>query len=107
MNTSEFKAWFEGFSEAIGTNTLPTADQWKRIKTEVSKLTVETKYIPTTNRDSLFPTKPWDPHTKYGDLTCKSRGATFETPVVSYTYGSVVDSLAKNGTSNPEDALKG
>lgn len=36
MTPAEFKAWFEGFGEAIGDK--PTAEQWARIKEQVKKL---------------------------------------------------------------------
>lgn len=37
MNLSEFKAWFEGFTENIDAAT-PNAKQWKRIKEKISKI---------------------------------------------------------------------
>jgi hypothetical protein len=36
MNTSEFKAWFEGFTE--GVDRAPTAKQWARIKARVEEI---------------------------------------------------------------------
>ena len=116
MNTSEFKAWFDGFSEAIGRNACPTIDQWKRIQAEVAKLTAETKYIPTTTREPVFPTmpKPWYPDTgtptwKPGEVICKAgdlqNDGYLSGPAYAYSYA--VDTLAKNGTARPEDGLKG
>lgn len=86
MNTSEFKSWFEGYSEAIGKEEPPTPAQWKRIQEEVSKLTAETKLIPTTTRGpvpSILPRTPWpdsptwtpgtsDYPYKFGDIVCQS-----------------------------------
>lgn len=37
MNPSEFKAWFEGFSENMGAS--PTKIQWKKIKEKVATIT--------------------------------------------------------------------
>lgn len=37
MNLSEFKAWFEGFTEDMDGE--PNAKQWKRIKKRVSEIT--------------------------------------------------------------------
>lgn len=36
MTLSEFKAWFEGFSE--GVNGTPTPEQWGKIKARVEKI---------------------------------------------------------------------
>lgn len=36
MTPSEFKAWFDGFSEGI--ENLPTENQWKRIKARVAEI---------------------------------------------------------------------
>lgn len=117
MNTSEFKAWFDGFAEAIGKNTVPTAEQWKRIKDEVAKLTAETKYIPTSIREPLAPAmpKPWYPDTnpqwpdwkwKQGEIICRSGESKVGT-AYSVSYSDTIDSLTKNGTHKPEDAIKG
>jgi hypothetical protein len=37
MRPEEFKAWFSGFTEAIG--GMPNEKQWERIKEQVGKLT--------------------------------------------------------------------
>jgi len=37
MSPAEFKAWFEGYCEAIGGK--PTDAQWERIKEQVARLT--------------------------------------------------------------------
>ncbi len=37
MNLSEFKAWFEGFTEDM--DKPPTAKQWKRVKARVEEIT--------------------------------------------------------------------
>jgi len=44
MNTQEFKAWFEGFTENVKGS--PTEKQWKRIQERVGEITPE----PTTYR---------------------------------------------------------
>jgi len=36
MTPSEFKSWFEGFTEAMAGT--PTRDQWKRIKARVAEI---------------------------------------------------------------------
>lgn len=37
MNLSEFKSWFEGYTENL--TTTPNAKQWKRIQTRVAEIT--------------------------------------------------------------------
>ncbi|WP_312405273.1 hypothetical protein [Rhizobium sp.] len=37
MTVSEFKAWLEGFEEAMGGNP-PSAEQWKSIKAKLAKV---------------------------------------------------------------------
>lgn len=37
MTISEFKAWLEGFEEAMGGNP-PSAEQWKAIKARLTKV---------------------------------------------------------------------
>ena len=39
MKLSEFKAWFEGFTENI--EGVPSAKQWERIKARISEITAE------------------------------------------------------------------
>lgn len=62
MTNSEFKAWFEGFTEALA--GLPTKTQWDRIKQQVKKIDGEptTKYV-YLNED-WAPRKRWlrDPY---------------------------------------------
>lgn len=38
MTLSEFKAWLEGFEEAMGGNP-PSADQWRTIKEKLKRVT--------------------------------------------------------------------
>jgi len=66
MTEAEFKAWFKGFSEAMGQNQLPTFEQWKRIKEEIGKLRSSpqptplpypTPYFPPGVRNPLGPEK--------------------------------------------------
>ena len=45
MNLSEFKAWFEGYTEAM--EGRPTEKQWKRIQARVKEI----KDAPTTYRE--------------------------------------------------------
>lgn len=49
MTLSEFKAWLEGFEEAMGGNP-PSADQWKAIKAKLAKVEL---IKPTAYRDAL------------------------------------------------------
>lgn len=49
MSLSEFKAWLEGFEEAMGGNP-PSADQWKMIKAKLAKVEI---VRPAAHRDVL------------------------------------------------------
>lgn len=55
MTLSEFKAWFEGFTEAMDGPPGPKA--WERIKARVAKIKAE----PTTIRE-IYRDWPWWPH---------------------------------------------
>lgn len=116
MNTTEFKSWFDGFSEAIGRDEIPTPSQWKRIQEEVSKMTPEVKHVPNVNtgpgpgyRNPPF--DKWDrslppqisPYPTYPPNTLLCGTAQINN---SMKYGEVVDLLAKNGTSFSEEVLK-
>lgn len=39
MTVAEFKAWLEGFEEAMGGKP-PTAEQWKAIKAKLARVTI-------------------------------------------------------------------
>jgi len=52
MTPQEFKAWFDGFTEALGDQ--PTKTQWERIKTRVAQ--VEFSPPSETAGDSSHPT---------------------------------------------------
>lgn len=53
MTPAEFKAWFEGFCEAI--DGAPTEEQFAKIREKVSELS-SVEYVPPH-----WPSKPWEP----------------------------------------------
>lgn len=53
MSVSEFKAWLEGFEEAMGGNP-PSADQWKAIKAKLARV----EPLKVAYRDAL-PSRAW------------------------------------------------
>lgn len=57
MNLSEFKAWFEGFTEDM--YGPPNAKQWKRIKKRVSKITSDPTTWPIYIERYVKPYQPW------------------------------------------------
>lgn len=57
MNITEFKAWFEGFSENI--DETPTPEQFEKIKAKIAELTPEHPRYPL-QRDK--PEIRWAPH---------------------------------------------
>lgn len=64
MNINEFKAWFEGFTEAVGET--PTPGQWNKIKTKIEGLKSDSAAglgLPAVRREYrdnnyLVPVKP-------------------------------------------------
>lgn len=48
MTATEFKAWFEGYCEAIGDNAVPSPDQWAKIKERVKRLNTSVVATPRT-----------------------------------------------------------
>ena len=100
MNTIEFRSWFDGFSEAIGKDEMPTLNQWKRIQEEVYKLTSDSKV------DQPFHYR-YDPGVR-GPSTDPFEGNNWPKPVITcrtgitQNYGDTIDKLSKNGTSDPE-----
>ena len=65
MTISEFRAWLEGFSEAIG--EAPTAEQWEKIKEKIG--TIAAPPVPL-----LAPLMQYPPHMSppwhWGEITC-------------------------------------
>lgn len=59
MNLSEFKAWFEGFSENLG--AAPTEAQWSRIREKIGAI----KPDPTPPK--VFVDRYWPRHLPYWD----------------------------------------
>ena len=49
MTDKEFKAWFEGFCEAIG--DVPTKEQWEKVKRKVSQ--IENNSLVSVMRDPV------------------------------------------------------
>lgn len=60
MHLSEFKAWFDGFTEEM--DGAPTPKQWKKIKDRVKEITAD--YTPpTVFVDHYY--RPWRPYWGY------------------------------------------
>lgn len=80
MTLSEFKAWFEGYTEALDGS--PDEKQWKRIKAQVAKIDgaplTQTVFI-DRYRDYKWPNWPY--------------------PYVSYSAGTAVGSAARQSAS--------
>lgn len=75
MTNSEFKAWFDGFTEAMG--GIPNKKQWERVKAQVEKI----DGTPITERhyvDRYLPpwyNRPWYPpyYTSYSANSCAAQ----------------------------------
>ena len=59
MNLSEFKAWFEGFTEDM--DGPPNAKQWKKIKARVSEITPDPTPMPVIVDRYIRPLQPYWP----------------------------------------------
>lgn len=57
MNLSEFKAWFEGFTENMDGE--PNAKQWKRIKARVAEITPDPTPWPVYIERYVNPYQKW------------------------------------------------
>lgn len=57
MNLSEFKAWFEGFTENISGQ--PSKKQWARIQERVGEITSEPTSYPVFVDRYVRPYQPW------------------------------------------------
>ena len=56
MTNNEFKAWFEGFTEAMGGN-MPTKKQWDKIKEKIAAIDGIAYVYPQWYRP--YPTTPY------------------------------------------------
>lgn len=75
MTINEFRAWLDGFKEAIG--EAPTAEQWAKVleKVAIVREASVLPYVPTTYPPTLPGTVPY-PHTlRSGEITRVSGGS--------------------------------
>lgn len=77
MNLSEFKAWFEGFTEDM--DGPPSAKQWKRIKKRVSEITSDPTPWPIIERYYIQPYRPYWNTIYCGSLQGSSDTVTWNT----------------------------
>jgi hypothetical protein len=62
MTLNEFKAWLDGFEEAM-IDGYPTTDQWEKIRTKINEIKIHTGSLQATPlpitvpEDSLYPKK--------------------------------------------------
>jgi hypothetical protein len=74
MNLAEFKAWLDGFKEAVG--DAPTPEQWQRITEKLATVYDPVPVLPAP----VYPTYPvtpiWGTGTPYvprfGEITCRN-----------------------------------
>lgn len=75
MTLAEFKAWFEGFTEAI--EGAPTEKQWARIKEQIEKIAPPAPVFipPTTERfnDDWMKKYTFGPATSLADVSARLR----------------------------------
>lgn len=65
LTASEFKAWFDGFSQGI--NGVPTKEQWELIKKKVEEISFNYNYF----NAPLYTREP-NPPMPYPVITCSS-----------------------------------
>lgn len=87
MTISEFKAWFDGFTESMGETDTPTLEQWQRIKEKLQEVAARAPFtfpwtapVPAIIPTPFTPTYPtWEPNSwewisydsdRTGILTC-------------------------------------
>lgn len=63
MQLSEFKAWFEGFTESM--NGPPNAQQWERIKSKFKEIDGNSITYPVFIGRYVYPCKYWWEGNKY------------------------------------------
>jgi hypothetical protein len=65
MTPQEFKAWFEGYTEAL--DDIPTAKQWKRIRTRVAEIDGCIPTMRAVSWDRYWPYVPLSPNCMYSN----------------------------------------
>ena len=86
MHVSEFKAWFDGFTEEM--EGVPTPKQWKKIKERVKEITAD--YTPPT----IFVDRYYYPWRRYWD--CQPYWAAGTTGVGVSTLSAVGSSAGSS-----------
>ncbi len=90
MNLSEFKAWFEGFTEDM--DKPPTAKQWKRVKARVEEITSEPTPWP------VFVERYFQPYRRYYSEPQWSYTTTCESPSDTVTNNRGAQLAASNAS---------
>jgi uncharacterized protein YeaO (DUF488 family) len=90
MTPSEFKAWFDGFTEAF--SGVPTKAQWARIKARVAEIDGK----PVTER--VFIDRYWPPYRPWRDWHYTSWGATAN-PTMTLAQGVTSQGRRYSATS--------
>ncbi len=81
MTPSEFKAWFDGFTEAFG-NKVPTKAQWERVKARVAEI----DGMPVTER--IYVDRYWPYYGTLGTASTSTPVRTWTTSGISLLAGS-------------------
>lgn len=105
MILSEFKAWFEGYTE--GLEAAPTKAQFDRIKEKVKEITGTPITYPVYIDRYVQPYRPWGyPHWSLGGYSVQTFGvgATGKTPDYALTYSDNALGLQNGDTYAPFDS---
>lgn len=70
MHLSEFKAWFEGFTEDM--DGRPNEKQWTKIQKRVKEITADYTPTPVFIEKYVLPYYPYYPHWSSGIALCQN-----------------------------------
>lgn len=102
MTPQEFKAWFDGFTEAF--TGVPTKAQWARVKERVAEIDGR----PVTERvymDRYYPIYPSYPHRYWTTFNAVGVGASTLGSAGNTISGTSASNLAQTQSFNSTDAL--
>jgi len=97
MTLSEFKAWFEGFTEDM--DAAPNAKQWKRIKARVKEIDGTVTTYPVYLDRYVYPWSPtvvWNGYPRAGDRIVAQNVAHIDASAVEFEPSAALYSLGKS-----------
>jgi hypothetical protein len=93
MTPSEFKSWFEGYTEAL--EERPSKAQWERIKARVAE--IDGKPITQTIYMDRYVPAPWRPYWPYPVYNYAASSTAISIPLQATTSGTHTHILTAGG----------